>query len=61
MKILPLTVAVLLAGPVLPTFAADAKVGAGRTAPATQNRIVIQINEDSVRKWNDVLVNIHNI
>jgi uncharacterized protein len=37
------------------------KVGAGKTAPAAKNRIAIQINEDSVRKWTDVLVNIHNI
>ncbi|MEW6515042.1 MAG: DsrE family protein [Pseudomonadota bacterium] len=37
------------------------KVGAGKTASAAKNRIVIQINEDNVKKWNDVLVNIHNI
>lgn len=37
------------------------KVGAGRTAPAAKNRIVIQVNEDNVKKWNDVLVNIQNI
>jgi intracellular sulfur oxidation DsrE/DsrF family protein len=41
--------------------AETAKVGAGRTAPAVKNRIVIQVNEDNVRKWNDVLANIHNI
>ncbi|MFN4148144.1 MAG: DsrE family protein [Rhodocyclaceae bacterium] len=45
----------------LPTFAADAKVGADRTASAVKNRIAIQINEDNVRKWNDMPVNIHNI
>jgi hypothetical protein len=37
------------------------KVGAGKTAPATKNRIVIQINEENVKKWNEVLVNIRNI
>jgi intracellular sulfur oxidation DsrE/DsrF family protein len=41
------------------------KVGAGRTvagkAAATQNRIVIQINEDDAKKWNAVLANIRNI
>jgi uncharacterized protein len=61
MKILPLAVAALLACSALPTVAADSKVGAGRTASAVKNRIAIQINEDNVRKWNDVLVNIQNI
>ncbi|MEW6165513.1 MAG: DsrE family protein [Pseudomonadota bacterium] len=30
-------------------------------APATKNRIVIQINEDDSKKWNGVLANIRNI
>ena len=30
-------------------------------ASAVKNRIVVQVNEDGARKWNDVLVNIHNI
>jgi hypothetical protein len=62
MKIIALAVAALLAYSALPAYSAE-KVGAGRTAPApaTKNRIVIQVNEDSVRKWTDVLVNIHNI
>jgi len=40
------------------------KVGAGKTAlaaSAAKNRIVIQINEENVKKWNEVLVNITNI
>jgi intracellular sulfur oxidation DsrE/DsrF family protein len=45
----------------LGTASAAEKVGAGKTAPTTQNRIVIQINEENVKKWNEVLVNIHNI
>ena len=40
--------------------AAD-KVGAGKTAQAIKNRIAIQVNEENVKKWNEVLVNIHNI
>lgn len=28
---------------------------------ATKNRLVVQVNEESVRKWHDILVNIHNI
>lgn len=62
MKIIALAVAALLACSALPTYSAE-KVGAGRTAPApaTKNRIVIQVNEDNVKKWNEVLVNIHNI
>jgi intracellular sulfur oxidation DsrE/DsrF family protein len=59
-KIASLTCAAFLAFFVLPGFAAE-KVGAGKTAPATKNRIVIQVNEDNVKKWNEVLVNIHNI
>ncbi len=34
---------------------------AAPTAAALKNRIVVQVNEDGVRKWNDILVNIHNI
>ena len=60
-KMTALLVAALIGCVAMPTLAADQKVGAGRTAPATKNRIVIQINEDGVRKWNDVLINIHNI
>lgn len=40
------------------------KVGAGKTAaaaPVAKNRIVFQINEENVKKWNEVLVNIRNI
>jgi hypothetical protein len=43
---------------------ATEKIGAGKTAsvaPLTKNRIVIQVNEENVKKWNEVLVNIHNI
>jgi intracellular sulfur oxidation DsrE/DsrF family protein len=29
--------------------------------PVPKNRIVIQINEENVKKWNEVLVNIRNI
>jgi intracellular sulfur oxidation DsrE/DsrF family protein len=42
-------------------LAADTKVGDGKTAPATKNRIVIQINEEDTKKWNAVLANIRNI
>ncbi len=35
--------------------------GGGAVASAVKNRIVVQVNEDGARKWNDVLVNIHNI
>lgn len=50
--------------------AAEQKVGASRTAaqhtaigttPAAKNRIVIQVNEDDVKKWNAILGNIRNI
>jgi uncharacterized protein len=64
MKIIALAAIALLGCATLPAFAADPKVGAGKTAstaPVVKNRIVIQVNEDSVKKWNDVLVNIHNI
>lgn len=64
MKFIALAVIALLGCATLPALAADPKVGAGRTASAAsiaRNRIVIQINEDNVKKWNDVLVNIHNI
>ncbi len=63
-RLLPLALAALLASTTFPVRAADAKVSAGRTAmaaPAAQNRIVIQINEQDVKKWNAVLANIHNI
>ena len=36
-------------------------VVAGPLATASKNRIVVQVNEDGARKWNDILVNIHNI
>ena len=63
-RLIPLMLAALLASATLPVQAADAKVSAGRTAlaaPATKNRIVIQINEQDVKKWNGVLANIRNI
>jgi len=60
-KMTSLLVAALIGCAAMPILAAEQKVGAGKTAPAVKNRIVIQINEDGVRKWNDVLVNIHNI
>ncbi len=41
--------------------AATAHVGKNLAPAASKNRIVIQVNEDGARKWNDVLVNIHNI
>lgn len=62
MKLLPLAVIALLGATMHPAVASEpAKVSSRVTAPAAKNRIVIQINEDSVRKWTDVLVNIHNI
>lgn len=60
-KTIAFLVAALIGCAAMPTLAADQKVGAGRTASAIKNRIVIQVNEDGVRKWNDVLANIHNI
>ncbi len=47
-----LLLAALLFGLILPVRAAG---------PAAQNRIVIQVNEDDVKKWNAVLANIRNI
>ena len=44
--------------------AAAQKAGAGATAagkPATQNRIVFQINEDDSRKWYTILANLNNV
>lgn len=62
MKLLPIVFAALLGGSALPVYAADAaKASASVTSPATKNRIVIQVNEENVKKWNEVLVNIHNI
>ena len=40
--------------------AADAAAVSGRPA-ATQNRVVIQVNEDDSRKWNTILGNINNV
>lgn len=60
-RLIPLALAALLAGAALPAQAADTKVSAGRTAAAVKNRIVIQINEQDVKKWNAVLANIRNI
>lgn len=37
------------------------KLGNGRTAAPPANRVVIQVNEDDVKKWNTVLANIRNI
>ena len=46
----------------LAVHAADtAKVGAGRTALAQKNRIVIQVNDENSKYWNAVLGNIRNI
>ena len=41
-----------------PKAGADASVSGGSSV---KNRIVVQVNEDGARKWNDILVNIHNI
>jgi uncharacterized protein len=63
-RIAGLFLAGMLAVALPPTYANPpaAKVGAGKTAPATlKNRIVIQINEDDAKKWNATLGNIHNI
>ena len=64
MKLIPCAFAALLGCTMLPALAAStdnaAKVGAGKTAaaaPAAKNRIVFQINEENVKKWNEVLVN----
>ena len=38
--------------------------GAGATAggkPATQNRMVFQVNEDDSRKWHTILANLNNV
>jgi len=50
----PLVVALLALSSLLAQPALSAE-------PATQNRIVIQINEDDSKKWNAVLANIRNI
>ena len=63
-RLIPLMLAALLAGTTLPVQAADAKVSAGKTAlaaHAAKNRIVIQVNEQDVKKWNGILANIRNI
>lgn len=61
-KILPLALAALLGNPLAQAIAEPAtKVGVGRTAPTTRNRIVIQVNEGDPKKWNAVLANIRNI
>ncbi|NWG32202.1 MAG: DsrE family protein [Rhodocyclaceae bacterium] len=63
--ILTLALAALIGGMTLPAFCVGneppGKLGAGKTAPVPQNRIVIQINEDDGRKWMAVLANIRNI
>lgn len=44
--------------------AAAQRVGAGATAgskPATQNRMVFQVNEDDSRKWHTILANLNNV
>lgn len=57
-----LAAALLICGISMPaTSAQNPKVGAGRTAPSAQNRLVIQINEDDGKKWMAVLANIRNI
>ena len=61
-NLLALSLAALLGAAAAPALAAaPAKLGAGKTAPAAQNRLVIQINEDNSKKWHEVLVNIKNI
>jgi intracellular sulfur oxidation DsrE/DsrF family protein len=61
-NIIALTLATLLGATSLTVTAATPnKLGAGKTAPAAQNRLVIQINEDNSKKWHEVLVNIKNI
>lgn len=60
-RLIVLLCSVLLTALSPAALAADAKVGAGRTAAAAKNRIVIQINEDDIKKWNAVLANIRNI
>lgn len=63
-RLIPLMLAALLASATLPVQAADAKVSAGKTALAAhaiKNRIVIQVNEQDVKKWNGILANIRNI
>jgi hypothetical protein len=61
-NIIALTLAALLGATSLTATAATPnKVGAGKTAPAAKNRIVIQINEDNSKKWHEVLVSIKNI
>ncbi len=55
-----LTLALILALSIFPATA-EPKVGAGKTASASKNRIVIQINEDDAKKWIAVLANIRNI
>lgn len=57
-----ITLLAFLSGPL--QAAETTKPGGGRltaTTPAGKNRIVIQVNEENVKKWNEVLVNIHNI
>ena len=61
-RLMSIALAAWLAAGVPMASAADPqKLGAGRAAPQTANRIVIQINEEDVKKWNAVLANIRNI
>ena len=41
--------------------APHAKTDGAAASLVSKNRIVVQVNEDGARKWNDILVNIHNI
>ena len=56
----PFLLALLLGG-LAPQATAGEKVGAGGTAIATKNHVIIQDNEEDSKKWHAVLVNITNI
>lgn len=43
-----------------PAVAAERAV-VGKPVPGTKNRIVVQVNEEDVKKWNTVLANLRNI
>jgi hypothetical protein len=61
-RLIPVALLAALLAPVWVEAAGpSSKTGAVKTAPATKNRIVIQVNEEDTKKWNTVLANIHNI
>ncbi len=60
-RFIHLLAATLLAFALALPAAAEPKVGAGKTALAEKNRIVIQVNEEDAKKWMAVLANIRNI